>query len=807
MSEILERLKKEILLLDGSMGALLQERNLPSGYAPDLWNIERPEAIIEVHQEYISAGSQIILTNTFGASRLRLAEYSAQDKIREINAAAVQHVRTAARGKKVYVAGDVGPSGTTIAPFGELPFDQAIEIFYEQCIELVRAGCDLIAIETMFDLQEMKAAVIAAKEATKGKDIPIMAHMTFTQDGITDTGSDAETAATVLEGLGVDILGVNCSTGPEHMLPVVKTMAQTTRLFISAEPNAGLPVQLNGKTVFPASSEEMASYAERFLEAGVNILGGCCGTTPDYIRKIKNILKDKKPAARNVRKGMKISSRMRTVFVGPGHPFLKIGEKINPTGKKLFSQAIKEGRTDLIVAAARKQFEAGAHALDINVGVPLVDEAEMMKNAVTAIQNVVNIPLVIDSSYVSALEQGMIYYPGKALVNSVNAEEERIEEIFPLVKKYGAAVIALVAGDDIPETAAQRIKNAEYLIKRAEDFKVPKENIIFDCLALTVSAVQEAAAQTLETIRLVSRDLGSPTTLGLSNVSFGLPNRHLVHNTFLAQCISAGLDAAILDPYDLEMHQVASAASLFARRDPECRRYIQVQADLEGNKAAPKDECPQTTRDKIYKAVLEGERESIVQLVKTGIDEKLDAFDMFLNVMTPAIRKLGDLFGERKKFIPHLVASADTMKRGVEFLQPYLEKSGNVEKKGTIIFATVKGDIHDIGKNICCLMLRNFGFNVVDLGRNVHADLILKAAEEHKADIIALSALMTTTMMQMKVVAEEVRAKKLPCKIMIGGAVTTKKFAEEIGVDAYGKDVGEVVTVAENLLERQKNVV
>ncbi|MBI3593538.1 MAG: homocysteine S-methyltransferase family protein [Nitrospirae bacterium] len=806
MSEILDRLKTEILILDGSMGALLQGRGLPNGYAPDLWNLENPEAIVDVHREYILAGSDIVLTNTFGASRIRLGEYNAQDKIREINESAVKIARKAAGGKKVYVAGDIGPSGTTIAPFGELAFDKAVHLFYEQAFELVRAGCDLIAIETMFDLQEMKAAIIAAKEAVQGKNIPIMAHMTFTQDGITDTGSDAETAATVLEGLGVEILGVNCSTGPEHMLPVIKKMSETTHVFISAEPNAGLPIQIKGTTVFPATSDEMASYADRFIESGVNILGGCCGTTPDYIRKIKGILSGRRPAPRNVRKGMKISSRMKTVYVGPGHPFLKIGEKINPTGKKLFSQAIKEGRTDLIVAAARKQFEAGATALDVNVGVPMINEAEMMGKAVTAIQNVVNVPLVIDSSFVNALEYGMIYYPGKVLVNSVNAEEERIQEIFPLVKKYGSSVIALVAGDEIPEKASQRVKNAETILRRAADYGIRKEDIIFDCLALTVSAVQESATQTLETIRLITTELGSPTSLGLSNVSFGLPNRHMVHNTFLAQCIAAGLDAAILDPYDLEMHQIVSAASLFARRDPECRAFIQVQADLEGNKDAPKEAPPQTTREKIYKAVLEGERESITQLVKQGIDEKLEAFDMFLNVMTPAIRKLGDLFGERKKFIPHLVASADTMKRGVDFLLPYLEKSGNMEKKGTIVFATVKGDIHDIGKNICCLMLRNFGFNVIDLGRNVPMETILKAAEENKADIIALSALMTTTMMQMKVVVDEVDTRQLPYQIMIGGAVTTKKFQEEIRAQAYGKDVGEVVTVAENLLDSRKSV-
>ncbi|HXN06655.1 MAG TPA: cobalamin-dependent protein, partial [Nitrospiria bacterium] len=461
----------------------------------------------------------------------------------------------------------------------------------------------------------------------------------------------------------------------------------------------------------------------------------------------------------------------------------------------------------LIVATARKQFEAGATALDVNVGVPLVNESEMMAKAITAIQNVVNLPLVIDSSYASALEQGLIVYPGKALINSINAEEERMDEVFPLVKKYGGAVIALVAADEIPEKASERIKNAEHILKKAGEYGIRKEDIIFDCLALTVSAVQEAAAQTLETIRLISREIGSPTVLGLSNVSFGLPNRHLVHNTFLAQCLAAGLDAAILDPYDQEMHQIVSAGSLFARRDPECRRYIQVQADLTEPSKAPRDEGPKTISEKIYNAVLEGERESIVALVNAGLEEGLSPFDMFLNLMTPAIRKLGDLFGERKKFIPHLVASADTMKRGVEVLTPLMEKEGNIEKKGTIIFATVKGDIHDIGKNICCLMLRNFGFNVIDLGRNVPLETILRAAEEHKADVIGLSALMTTTMMQMKSAVDEIKARNLPYQVMIGGAVTTRKFAEEIGAGAYGKDVGEVVTVAESLIPAKRNVV
>ncbi len=799
---ILERLRKEILILDGSMGALLQGRELPMGYAPDLWNLEKPKAIEQVHREYFKAGSDILLTNTFGASRLRLAEYKAEGNLKAINHEAVAIARRASEGK-CYLAGDVGPSGTTIAPFGELAFDKAVELFYEQALELVAAGVDLIAIETMFDLQEMKAAVIGVKEATRGK-IPILAHMTFTQDGLTDTGTDPMTAAVTLEALGVDIIGANCSTGPEHMLPVVEKLGKATSRFLCVQPNAGLPIQKNGVTIFPATAQDVAAFADRFAAAGANIVGGCCGTTPEYIRLIHRILKQRTPHARPALPGLTISSRNKTVLIGPGNPFLKIGEKINPTGRKKFGEAIAEGRTDMIVAEARKQFECGAMALDVNVGVPMVNEAEMMTKAITAIQNVVEIPLVIDSSYTNALEAGLIVYPGKALVNSVNAEEERMEIIFPIVKKYGAAVIALVAENEIPEKAIDRLRIAEKILKRAEDFGVLRENIIFDCLALTVSAVQESARQTLETIRLIRQELGCATTLGLSNVSFGLPNRHLVHNSFLAMALGNGLDAAIVNPYDEEMHQIAAAASLFASRDAECRNFIHMQTSLEEKKAQVLDAAkPKTARDDLWSIVVEGNRDNVTAAVQRCLDEGMPALNIFIDVMTPAIRHLGDLFALRKKFIPHLVASADTMKRGVDLLRPLIEKSGPVVPKGVIIMATVKGDIHDIGKNICCIMLKNFGFKVVDLGRNVPLENIMNAAKEHKADIIGLSALMTTTMMQMKVVIDEVKKQSLPYKVMIGGAVTTKKFADEIHADGYGKDVGEVVTIAESLLEKK----
>ncbi len=807
MNNLLQRLKKEVLLLDGSMGVMLQNRGLPAGYAPDLWNLERPDVILDVHREYVKAGSDIILTNTFGASRLRLSEYGAEDRLVEINMEAVRIARKAA-GENGFVAGDVGPCGVTVYPLGDLSFDEAVSVFSQQIDALAGAGCDLIVIETMFDLVEIRAAVVAAKSA--GRGIPVAALMTFTQDGRTDTGTDPETAAAVLEGLGVEIIGVNCSTGPAEMAGVVRKITATTDAFVCAQPNAGLPVNVGGRTIFPATAEEIASYAEQFYESGVNILGGCCGTTPEYISILSKRIKGRRPASRTAARGLKITSRSRTVYAGSGYPFLKIGEKINPTGKKAFAEAIREGRMDVVVSEARKQYDADAMALDVNVGVPMTDEASNMQRAVGSVQTVVDIPLVIDSSSIDAIEKGLMVYAGKALVNSVNAETEKLERLLPIIKRYGAAVIALLAGNDLPEKAAGRIRIAEAILEKALSIGLRRDDIIFDCLALTVSAATEASAQTLETIRLVREKLDCPTVLGVSNVSFGLPNRKLIHNTFLGMAIGAGLDAGIINPYDPDMHNVVLAASLFSGRDAGCRRYVSfhelnpsVTAGT-GSGSVPMEavKTGKGTRDMIFDAVVEGDRDSIVMLVQRGIEEGVDPSAIFLEIMTPAIRHLGDLFAERKKFIPHLVASAETMKKGVDVLTPHLEKNAAKAKKGTIIMATVKGDIHDLGKNICCMMLKNFGFDVIDIGKNVSCEEILDAAKQHDADIIGLSALMTTTMMQMKVVRDSVHEKGLSYKIMIGGAVTTKRFAEEIGADGYSKDVGDVVHVAEGLMSR-----
>lgn len=804
--KLIERLGKEVLIIDGSMGALLQSEGLPSGYAPDLWNLEKPEAIASVHKRYVDAGSQIIITNTFGASRPRLEEYGREHDLKKINHAGVEIARKAADGRAL-VAGGTGPSGKLIFPMGDVDFEDAVAIFREQGQALVEAGADLLIIETMFDLMETKAAIIGFNEV-RGR-VPLIVSMTFTAGGVTDTGTTPEVAAAVLEGLGVDVLGVNCSTGPAEMLDVVRRIAAVSKLPIMVEPNAGLPVLEGGVTRFKAPMDEVASFAPKFVELGASIIGGCCGTRPEYIQKISSLVKGKPVAPRSGRGGTAIASRSGALWIGVGHPFVKIGEKINPTGKKKFGAAIKEGRTDLILAEARKQEEAGASALDINVGVPLIDEPAMMVKAVTAVQNVSSLPLVIDSSNNDALLRGLQVYAGRALVNSVNAEHDKLELVLPFVKRHGAAVLALTAGDEIPESAQARLKYAKEILDRALALGMRREDIVFDCLAVVVSAMQEGARQTLETIRLIREELGCATAIGLSNVSFGLPDRHTINNNFLAMAMANGLDAAIVNPYDEQMHKTAAAAGLFTRRDIGCNRFINAATAWETGSAA-KEAAPAAKQaqnlpasEKIFNAVVEGEKDGIAQLVQEALNEGTPPMDIFTISLTPAIRKVGDLFAERKKFIPHLVASADTMKKGVAVLDPLLRSARADASKGTIIFATVKGDVHDIGKNVCVIMLENFGYKVIDLGRNVALDVILAAAEEHRADILGLSALMTTTMIQMPLVINEVKKRNLPYKVMVGGAVVTRSFADEIGADAYGKDVGDVVTIAETLMAKK----
>ncbi|MCB0422624.1 MAG: homocysteine S-methyltransferase family protein [Bdellovibrionales bacterium] len=816
-TEFRQALKTRNLILDGSMGALLMRRGLPAGYAPDLWNLENPEVIEAVQKEYADAGSDILITNTFGASKLRLQEYDAYDQLKEINAAAVEIARRAGGGR-CFVAGDIGPCGDTIYPTGNLPFQEAVNIFEEQARALIDAGVDLIIIETMFDSLDYKAALSAVRAVSK--EVPIIALMTFNTDGLSDTGISPESCVAIAEGFHADVVGANCSVGPEAMIPVVERMKKISNIPIAIQPNAGMPELRGAETVFPLDANRMTEFVEPFFKAGARILGGCCGTTPDYIRNVRRILDDRGDSLRpysdiTEKRRVLLSSKIQTVAMGPQYPFVKIGEKINPTGRKRVADLIREGNIEALMKDAIDQATAGANVLDINVGVPLIDEPGMMSTVITAIQNSVEIPLCIDSSFSEALLRGGEVYYGRPLLNSINAEEEKLEEVIPIAQKVGGAVLALVTETEVPEKAEDRLKYAELILRRLIDAGFQKNDVVFDVLSLTASAMRKGALETFRTIELIEKELGCATTYGLSNSSFGLPNRRFVHQAYLMQGIQHGLSSAIMNVLEQDIAVRVAAAEIFSDRANAVDSYLAdwsnpIAEGVSGSQEAPVEEQVEDPTKKmglspleteIFWDIADGKKEKIVTDLQKFIAETPDkSFDLFINVMTPGIRYLGDLFAVRKRFIPHLVAAAEAMKVGVKVIEPYLVSgSGDSSQKATVIFATVKGDIHDIGKNICVLMLSNFGYNVIDLGRNVAMEDIFEAAEEHKASIIALSALMTTTMIQMKLLVEENKRRGYSYRVMVGGAPVTDEFAKEIGADGYSDDVGSLVGETEKV--------
>ena len=822
-----EELNKRHLVLDGSMGALLQSRGLPAGMAPDVWMLENKEIILNAHKEYANAGADILLTNTFGASKWRLDEYQAYKDIEKINACAVEIARKAG-GDRCFIAGDLGPSGETVFPTGKKSFEEVCEIFYEQARILVNLGVDLIAIETMFDSLEFRAALSAVRAASS--TIPIVAHATFNTDGITDTGATPENIVAIAAGFHTTAVGLNCSTGPEAMVSVVERMAKISPIPVSVQPNAGLPVVRDGATRFPLTASDMQPFVEQFLDKGARIIGGCCGTTPEYIRGVKKAVMNRQLKVPAVEHSVLISSLSGLARLGGDQGFLPIGERMNPSGRKKLSEDLKKGNLQQLLEDAELQFRAGGKVFDLNVGVPMVDEPRLMREAVVGVQNrYPSIPLMIDSANSHALDTGASVYYGRPLLNSLNAEIEKLDEVIPIVQKHGAVAVALLTGVDVPVSAIERMKNADKITERLFAAGIREEDIVFDCLGLVVSAMQDGSKATLDTIAFVKeRFPKAATTLGLSNTSFGLPNRNFVHSAFLATAITRGLDSAIMSVTDKMAVTLAGAAGMWGPKSASINYFIQnfsEKVELQGKTEATTGTSVKATKvgsaepkfveslsdneKLIFRSIVDGDKETTVRCVKEFIAKnETKAMSLFIEVMTPAIRRLGDLFAERVKFIPHLIAAADAMKAGVEILEPYLiaarEKSG--EKRGCIVFATVKGDIHDIGKNICILMLRNFGYDVIDLGRNVEAELILQTAIEKKAQVVALSALMTTTMMQMKVVIDAVRSRNLPFKVVIGGAVVTPEFAREIHADGFSTDVGTVVSEMERVLEILKLV-
>jgi 5-methyltetrahydrofolate--homocysteine methyltransferase len=798
----LQSIRERVLVLDGAMGTMLQERGLKPGQSPEELNLGMPEVVAGVHREYVEAGADIIVANTFGGSRTKLAHYGLEGELGEINARAVAIAREAA-GERAYVGGSIGPTGRFVEPVGDASFDEMCDIFREQAEALIGAGADFITFETFLDIKEIRAGIIAVREISR--DIPIVAQLTFDDNGRSVLGTPPEAAAITLEAAGADIIGSNCGLGVDGIYEILAAMRRVTRLPLICQANAGLAQLKEGKTVFPATPQDMVAYHDRLLELGVRIIGGCCGTTPAHIRAMREALAGRDQSWRECgppRGVTFLSSRGGHAVIGGESPVAIIGERINPTGKKGFAAELAEGKVSYIRREAMEQVAAGASLLDVNVGAPGIDEPAAMERAVFCASGAVNVPLVLDSSNPAALERGLKAADGKVLVNSVSGEEKSISRVLPLIKKYGAAVIGLTLDEGgIPETGEGRAAVAEKILAAAEKAGIAADNLVIDCLTLTVSAEQKRARETLRAIRLVKERLRLSTVLGVSNISFGLPRRPLISSTFFAMAMEAGLDAAIVNPKEEAMMDSWRSAMVLLNRDPKAAAYIEAYKGTAATTGEPPREMPLDIRGRLATAVINGDRENIVPLVEEALREGLSPLAVSNEGLVPGLEEVGRRFECNQFFLPQVMSSADTMQAAFARLKEEM-KGASFESRGKILMATVEGDIHDIGKNIVCTLLENHGFEVIDLGKNVPAERIISAALEHRVDAVGLSALMTTTMAEMENVLGRLKGAGIKTFTMVGGAVVTQEYADEIGADLYAKDALEAVVRIKKLLER-----
>lgn len=789
-----------IHIFDGAMGTMLQAGGLEPGGCPELMNIEKPEVVKNIHRAYIEAGSTIIETNTFGASALKLDHYGLADRVAEINAAAVKIAKEAAAGR-AKVAGSMGPTGRFVVPLGDLEFEDAYHCFAEQAKALVQAGADYLIIETCIDIQEMRAALLASKDIAP--NVPVICQLSYSEDGRTVTGTDPQSAAIILSAMGADIIGVNCSLGPEQLVPIVRTLAQNCDTPISVQPNAGMPYLKDGETIFPMGPAEFGKWAEKLLAAGATYLGGCCGTTPDHIRALADALKDSTEPQRPVReKKLYLASRSKAVCIDKELPTRLIGERINPTGRKKLAAEIREGSFLSVKKEALNQVKAGAQLLDVNMGVGGIDQAAAMKHAITEISQLTDAPLVIDTSDAKALEAGLRAYPGRALINSVSAEETRIAEFLPLAKKYGAAILCLPITDDgVPKTAQARLETIQSIIRAAREQGLDDGDFLLDALVMTVSADANACQEVLRTLALYRQELGYPSTMGLSNISFGLPNRPLINSTFFAMCLAAGLDAPIMNPYDDAMQRACKASAALLGHDPNGLAFSKDETNLSvPKKAAAAKETLLAALPAVKQAVIEGEKDEVADLVEKAIREGHSANEITEKALTAAMTEIGEDFGAGRMFLPQVLLSAETMRAAFHRLKELIPASANAEN-GTVVIATVKGDVHDLGKNITGALLANSGFKLIDLGKDVDSTDIVKAAIENNADIVGLCALMTTTMVQIDKVIADLKAAGCNAKVMVGGAAVTQEYADSAGADAYAPDGVKAVELAKGLVK------
>ncbi len=826
--------QSKTVILDGATGSNLQKRGMPVGVNPEKWMLENKDTVIGLQREFLEAGTDILFAPTFTANRIKLKEYGLEKDIDRINRELIRISREAVQSyrektgnhRKVYVAADLTMTGEQVAPVGKLEFEELIEVYKQQYEILLLEGVDLIVVETMMSLQECRAALLAAKELC---DLPVMVSLTFKEGGRTFYGTDPKTAVTVLQSMGAAAVGVNCSTGPDRMHEIIREMTEYAHVPVMAKPNAGIPRLINGQTVFPMEAAEFAAEMKMLAKEGAAIIGGCCGTTPEHIAKMAEAVRDFIPGPPKQGHIRALTTERRTVEISLDGRFMVVGERINPTGKKALQSELKEGCLNLIAQMAAEQAEQGADILDINVGMGGIDEKETMLKVVNEVLRVTELPLCIDSSNPEVMEAVLRHYPGRALINSISLEAVKYEKLIPIAKKYGAMFILLPLSDQgMPKDMEEKKRIIHKVLDRAYELGLTKEDIIVDGLVNTVGANQNAALEATATIRYCREELGLATIIGLSNISFGLPERQFINSTFLSFAIQAGLTMAIANPSQDLLMNTAHAADLLLGKEGAAERYIERVSlrpielvPAGGTKGTQLSEAQQRSsgehgtgsgkngqvigtdgRQAVFQAVLKGNRGNIVELVKKELEQGTPPEQLIEETLIPAINEVGRLFDRQIYFLPQLISGAEAMKLAIDYLEPLLSRDAQAKSQGTIVIATVAGDIHDIGKNLVTLMLKNYGYRVIDLGKDVPTETIIRIAKEENADFIALSALMTTTMVEMKRVIDLAREAGLKTKVIIGGAVITESYAEEIGADGYSEDAQSAVSLVRRLTDQ-----
>lgn len=798
MPDIERRLGHEVLIVDGAMGTMLQRAGMPTGQCPEELNVTNPEMVLDVHHSYVMVGAECVTSNSFGGSRPKLAEYGLQDRLEELNRAAV---RLARRSGAQHVLADVGPTGLVMEPLGPATFDEIFAIFVEQMSALLAESPDAIALETFTDLAEIRCALLAARSLT---DLPVIASMTFGASGRSElSATDPETAAVVLEACGATVVGMNCGLGPEQMLPLVERMAAATSLPLVVQPNAGLPQLVDGMTVYPGTPDEMGEHAARFVALGATLVGSCCGSSPSFTGAIMDEAKRVAlPLGRVASAGVAVASPRRTVRVGVGRSLTVIGERINPTGKRQLADSLRAGSLEIVRGYAVEQERAGADLLDVNVGAAGVDAVGMLPRAAVALSGLTDLPLVIDTTDPVALEAALKAYPGRALINSVNGGEASMAAVLPLAKRYGAALVVLALDDDgIPDTVAGRLDVVERVRIAANRLGLGDGDLIVDGLVMTAAADATAARTTLDVVR-EAHGRGLATVLGVSNVSHGLPGRADLNATMLALAVDAGLDAAIIDPRTANPRLVPAAADVLLGRDLQARAWVAAQAGVVGHGPVEAAETPDATvEESLAAAVVHGDVDASPRLVGELVESGTDPRDVIAGVLTPAIQRLGDAYGRGEVFLPQLMVAADAMKAAVAEAQRRLP-AGQRSSAGHVVFATVKGDVHSIGKDICISLLESQGYHVDDLGVDVATDAVLAAGVD--ADAVCLSALMTTTLPAMERTVAAVKAVAPEVAVLVGGAVVTATYASEIGADGYAADAPGCVDAVRRAIERRR---